>query len=142
MRGQTKPSSTVGFLTGLLSALLLWAGMARAEMALVMVEEPGCVWCARWNEEIAPIYPKTPEGQAAPLMRIDIRDRPPEDMDFARTFHFTPTFVLMVDGAESGRIEGYPGEDFFWGLLGKLMEDAKDVPGTGAAVTSEPETAG
>ena len=31
---------------------------------LVMVEEPGCPWCARWTAEIGPIYPKTAEGRA------------------------------------------------------------------------------
>jgi hypothetical protein len=35
---------------------------------------------------------------------------------------FTPTFVLVADGREVGRITGYPGEDFFWGLLQRLIE--------------------
>jgi len=38
---------------------------------------------------------------------------------------FTPTFVLMQDGVEIGRIEGYPGEDFFWGLLNQMIETAQ-----------------
>lgn len=97
---------------------------ATAEMALVMVEEQGCIWCARWNEEIAHIYPKTDEGKAAPLHRIDIHDVLPKHMTFDRKLRFTPTFVLMVDGAEVSRIEGYPGEDFFWGLLGQMLVKA------------------
>lgn len=92
-----------------------------ADTVLVMVEEKGCIWCARWNEEIADIYPKTPEGQAAPLQRIDIHAPRPDNMTFSRSLHFTPTFVLMVNGQESSRIEGYPGEDFFWGLLGQML---------------------
>jgi hypothetical protein len=36
--------------------------------------------------------------------------------------NFTPTFVLLVDGVERNRIEGYPGEDFFWGLLGRMLD--------------------
>ena len=31
----------------------------------------------------------------------------------------------MIDGNEVSRIEGYPGEDFFWGLLGRMLSDAK-----------------
>lgn len=112
------------FVIATATGFALAAPMARAEMTLVMVEEQGCMWCARWNAEIAPIYPKTAEGRTAPLTRIDIHDRPPENMEFASRLHFTPTFVLMVDGQESGRIEGYPGEDFFWGLLGKLIDRA------------------
>ncbi len=104
------------------------AAMA-ADLRLIMVEQPGCVWCARWNAEIAPAYPKTAEGAAAPLTRIDLHDPLPEDMRFARPARFTPTFVLLSDGAELGRIEGYPGDDFFWPLLGELLAAAGvDIP--------------
>lgn len=105
-------------------ALTLLAAPVQAEMALVMVEEQGCMWCARWNAEIGPIYPKTPEGQAAPLRRIDIHDPIPDDLTLKTSPHFTPTFILLDDGTEVNRIEGYPGEDFFWGLLGVMLEQS------------------
>lgn len=102
--------------------------IAAAQTALIMVEEQGCVWCARWDDQIAPIYPKTQAGKAAPLRRVDINDDKPTDLHFARSLHYTPTFVLMVDGHEVSRIEGYPGEDFFWGVLEKMLSDAKLMP--------------
>lgn len=106
------------------------ANSAVSQTVLVMVEEQGCVWCARWNEEIADIYPKTAEGKAAPLTRMDIHATRPEHITFSRSLNFTPTFVLVVDGKEKARIEGYPGEDFFWGLLGQMLREAKvDVSG-------------
>ena len=98
---------------------------AVADTMLVMVEEKGCIWCARWNEEISHIYPKTEEGAAAPLKRIDIHAKRPDDIVFSRSLTFTPTFVLVIEGKEVSRIEGYPGEDFFWGLLGKMLSQAK-----------------
>ena len=101
---------------------------AAADLSLVMVEEDGCVWCARWNEEIAHIYPKTTEGLSAPLRRIDIHAALPGDLTFARRLSFTPTFVLMQDNLEISRIEGYPGEDFFWGLLKMMLEKADSPP--------------
>jgi len=116
------------FLRHILFAATLLIGsavQAAAQTTLVMVEEHGCVWCARWNEELGDIYPKTAEGKAAPLTRIDIHDARPDGMTFARSLHFTPTFVLMIDGVETSRIEGYPGEDFFWGLLGQMLMRAK-----------------
>ena len=33
--------------------------------------------------------------------------------------------MLLDDGREVGRIEGYPGEDFFWFLLGELIDGVK-----------------
>jgi len=87
-----------------------------------MAEEPGCIWCARWHHEIGPKYPKTSEGQAAPLRRINILDPIPDDIALSRRVNFTPTFILLVNGIEQSRIEGYPEEAFFWGLLGQMLE--------------------
>lgn len=97
---------------------------AKADTVLLMAEEQGCFWCAKWNEEIAHIYPKTEEGRAAPLQKYDLHGESP-DVEFAKRVHFTPTFILVQDGREVGRIEGYPGEDFFWGLLTMMFEDAE-----------------
>ncbi len=104
--------------------LLVSPVISRAEMTLLMAEEDGCMWCARWDTEISEIYPKTPEGHAAPLQRIDIHAAMPEGIALERPLYYTPTFVLLDSGQEVGRIEGYPGEDFFWGLLGVLLRDA------------------
>lgn len=94
---------------------------ARA-VELVMVEQHGCEWCARWNEEIAPIYPKTAEGEFAPLRRVDLRNLP-SDLNTTRRVNFTPTFLIVKDGHEIARLEGYPGEDFFWPLLEAMLRD-------------------
>lgn len=89
-----------------------------------MAEEHGCAWCARWDAEISHIYPKTAEGRTAPLVRYDLRGDDP-DVTFQRRVSFTPTFILVEDGVEVARIEGYPGEDFFWALLAEMFEQAK-----------------
>lgn len=94
----------------------------RADAAqLVMMEQPGCPWCARFNEEIAPAYAKTEEGARAPLRRVDITGPWPQDLAHVAIERFTPTFVLVEDGREVGRIRGYPGDEFFWYLLGDLI---------------------
>lgn len=99
---------------------IAWAG----ELELVMVEQAGCAWCARWDAEVAPEYPLTEEGRSAPLRRIDLHAPAPADLTFDSTPRLTPTFVLVEDGREVGRIEGYPGEDFFWPMLNQLLETA------------------
>jgi hypothetical protein len=109
------------------SGLLLWAvalvGEAHSTHAaeLLMFEEPGCVWCRRWHAEIGPGYPRTVEGQMAPLRRLDIREQAGAGAILARPVVGTPTFVLIDDGREIGRVVGYPGSEFFYGLLGELL---------------------
>lgn len=99
--------------------------MQLAQMAsaaeLLMLEQPGCPWCARFNEEIAPIWPKTAEGKIAPLRRVDITEPWPDDLAEVQRERFTPTFVLMEKGVEVGRLRGYVGDEFFWFTIGELI---------------------
>jgi thioredoxin-related protein len=104
------------------TAIFCQTTLAMAEdLRLLMFEQPGCQYCAQWNADVAPEYPLTDEGRAAPLERVQLRDPLAEGITLRSPPVFTPTFVLLRDGTEVGRIEGYPGEDFFWGLLGQLI---------------------
>lgn len=94
-----------------------------------MFERTGCAWCETFDREIAPIYGKTEEGLRAPLRRVDTAQPVPPDLAFIVTERLTPLFVLVDRGREIGRIRGYPGEDFFWGLLDVLMKKL-DAPAT------------
>ncbi|WP_187969823.1 transcriptional regulator [Aquibium microcysteis] len=106
---------------GLVAAGIL-ALSARAQAAeLLMLEQPGCVWCAQFDAQIAPAWPKTPEGRLAPLRRVDITRPWPSDLAGVAKERFTPTFVLMDDGREIGRIRGYVGDEFFWYRIGELL---------------------
>ena len=100
--------------------LLLAPPVGAAE--LVMFEQKSCVWCQRFDRDIAPAYDKTEEGQRAPLRRVDIASPVPADLAFIKRERFTPVFVLIDKGREFGRIRGYPGDIFFWGLLANLIE--------------------
>ncbi len=107
----------------LLLILVAAGSLSRANAAsLIMVEQEFCEYCKAWNEDVGVIYGKTAEGKRAPLRRIDISDPLPDDIGFLTGLVFTPTFVLVDDGKEIGRILGYASEDFFWGLLQKLLE--------------------
>src|SRR2546421_11568664 len=104
----------------LLFVLLLAPAAHTAE--LIMFEQKGCVWCQKFDREIAPAYDKTTEGKRAPLHRVDIADPIPTNLVFIKRERFTPVFVLIDEGREIGRIRGYPGDTFFWGLLANLIE--------------------
>ena len=92
---------------------------------LIMVEQQGCYYCLEWKDQLGHIYPKTPEGKYAPLKTIDITEVD-QLKGLQRDVIFTPTFVLMEDNKELGRLEGYSGEDFFWELLELILEKETD----------------
>ncbi len=103
------------------AASLVWSGGSRAAQ-LVMLEQAGCIWCQRWNKEIAPAYPNTLEGKRAPLRRVDIDLEWPADLAGIKSERFTPTFILVEGGIEIARMRGYPGDDFFWFLLDEMLQ--------------------
>lgn len=112
--------------------LILAAGPLRPALAateLVFFAEPGCAWCAAWEEQIGVVYDRTEEGRRAPLRRVDMTAERPRDLAAIEGIRFSPTFVLMDGGAEIGRIVGYPGEHFFWPMLQELLARLGRDPG-------------
>lgn len=87
---------------------------------LVMFEQPGCVYCQRWDHDVGALYGKTDEARTLPLRRVDIRSQRMSGIALAAPVRYTPTFVVVDDGREVGRITGYSNDDAFWGLLGAL----------------------
>jgi thioredoxin-related protein len=109
-----------------LSALLLIGLAADAATLraaeLLMFEDPGCVWCRRWHAEVGPSYPNSAEGKRAPLRRVHIRDQEMAGVSLADRVNATPTFVVVDEGVEVGRIVGYPGSHFFYPMLDEILE--------------------
>ena len=131
--------SSIARLTACLALLFTLGAFLQSARAaeLVMVERDGCPWCAAFDREIAPVYAKTPEGQRAPLRRIDLYQRVPDDLAFLDIERLTPVFILIDKGREIGRIRGYPGPEGFWTQLAILMDRLPQEPAQEqAALTS------
>jgi hypothetical protein len=111
------------------AALALLSGAAAPAAELVMFERADCIWCARFDAEIAPIYGKTDESQTAPLRRVDLGRPRPADLAGIDPGAFTPTFVVVDEGREIGRIRGYPRDAFFFGLLDRILTNAGSPAG-------------
>jgi hypothetical protein len=106
------------------------AAMAQTGFRLVMVEAQHCIYCRVFNRDMAPIYARSPEGQIAPLVHVQLGGPYPEGVTFTSRPGMTPTFILIgPDGTEIDRLIGYPGEDFFWGYLDRMFARAGIDPG-------------
>jgi cytochrome c551/c552 len=104
------------------------AGAVAQASELVMFEQGGCVYCARWNRDVAPVYDKTAEAKVLPLRRIDIGQQGSAGVVLASPVRYTPTFVVVDNGREIGRITGYISDDTFWGLLDTLAAKLEAPP--------------
>ena len=108
-------------IAALASLCLLTLSHSLAAAELIMFERRGCPYCARWNAEVAPAYVKTKEGQRAPLRRYDLDQGQPKEITLKSPVIYTPTFVLVEDNREVGRITGYADNGMFWGTLTQLL---------------------
>ncbi|MDQ7260358.1 SoxS protein [Paracoccus sp. PS-1] len=98
--------------------------LAAPGLQLLMVRRKGCVYCAQWDREIAPVYGRHPEGRAAPLLMVDLDGPYPDGLALARRPWLTPSFILLQGGVELARFEGYPGRERFFGVLRDMLAQA------------------
>lgn len=114
-----KRATAFGFF--LATAIVLSPALACAA-ELVMFERKSCIWCQRWDRDVGATYDKTQEAKLLPLRRVDLDRRDTGHILLAGPVLFTPTFVIVDNGREIGRITGYMSEDSFWGLLGTYTD--------------------
>ena len=96
-----------------------------APAVLVMARDPGCPYCARWDQEVSRSYSLSEEGKFAPLVQ---RTRGDPEISNLKKIVYSPTFVMLAYGQEVGRIVGYQGSDLFWMQLEPLAAKAGFVP--------------
>lgn len=111
----------------MVAASMLFSGAAQAA-ELLMFDQAGCVYCQRWDRDVGSLYDKTPEAKSLPLRRVDIQNQKASGITLASPVRYTPTFVVVDDGREVGRITGYSNDDSFWGLLDALAAKLAPSP--------------
>jgi len=107
-------------LIGLLAVAANLMPLKARAAELLMFESRSCVYCLRWERAVGAIYDKTDEAKTLPLRRIDINTQTARDVTLKSPVHYTPTFVVVDNGREIGRIEGFASDEQFWGLLNQL----------------------
>lgn len=108
------------------------SGGLRAETAnwqaqpvrLMIVEQEGYVACEKWRQEIGPGYATSRAGRVAPLLRVNIDGPWPDGIALAHRPTVTPTFILLENGFERARLEGYPGAYRFYPLITQMLDQA------------------
>ena len=81
---------------------------------LVMITSSHCPWCEAFEDDVGKGYDRTEEALVYPLRRHDFYQKMPDDLAHLTPATMTPTFIVIRDGVEIGRIVGYPGAELFW----------------------------
>ena len=104
-----------------LTLLSLGATAVGKAAELLVVEDPACGPCILFDRQVGPVYPKTDEARRAPLRRIPYGEPAPEPYAFIGQPEVAPTFVLVDQGRELGRFQGFVSDELFWMNLARLM---------------------
>lgn len=103
------------------AALLTSLGTASYAAELVMVELRSCLYCKKFNWEMAPKYEASQIGKEIPLRRVNQRNWP-DDLKNVERPPFTPVFILVENGKEKGRFFGYTSPAAFEKNLSRLVK--------------------
>jgi len=91
---------------------------------LIYVYSPYCGACMKWQAEIAPIYPKTAEARALPLIKVSLQDwqtgKHTATACEIDPVLVTPTFIQVHQCKELDRITGYSNDELFWFALQRI----------------------
>ncbi|MEQ1671926.1 MAG: thioredoxin family protein [Hyphomicrobium sp.] len=83
-------------------------------LQLVVMETPDCIYCSIFRRDVLPSYEISERGKEMPVRFLDVNDVPKTGIELQSPIDILPTFVIVKDNHEIGRIPGYMGpEDFF-----------------------------
>lgn len=83
-------------------------------LELIVMEAPGCIYCDTFRRQILPGYKASERGRSVPVRFLDVNDDAVQDLALEEPINIVPTFLVMKNNKELGRIPGYMGpEDFF-----------------------------
>ena len=99
-----------------ISSAGLAAEQARS-LELVFITSEYCPFCKAWERDVGQIYDSTPYALKARLRQVDLGDVDSALPAGAVKVFGTPTFLIVENNTEIGRIEGYQSSEmFFWAL--------------------------
>jgi thioredoxin-related protein len=100
------------------------ATLPASNLELVVMEAPGCTYCELFRRDVLPSYQASERAKEMPIRFLDINDTTPEALGLDSDIDIVPTFVVLKNHKEIGRIPGYMGPEFFFHSINHLISSA------------------
>ena len=100
------------------------APLPASNLELIVMEAPGCTYCDIFRRDVLPSYQASERGKDVPIRFLDINDASPEEIGLDSPVDIVPTFVVLKDHKEVGRIPGYMGPESFFHSINHLISRA------------------
>ena len=92
-----------------------------SNLQLVVMEAPGCIYCDLFRRDVLPAYQKSPRAKSLPVRFVDVNNLETTNLNVSAPVEIVPTFVVMRDDQEIGRIPGYVGPETFFQSINHLI---------------------
>ena len=96
---------------------------AKENSLMLMITDKNCLYCIIWEKQIGKIYPKTDIAKKFPLQRIEVKNFINYKKYDLKKTNITPTFILIKNANEEGRIEGYTNPEMFWWQVDEIIDN-------------------
>jgi thioredoxin-related protein len=93
-------------------------------LELVVIEADGCIFCEIFRSDVLPAYEASEQGKQMPVQFVDINDMDTTHLEFKGAVDIVPTFIVVKDRREVGRISGYVGPENFFHSINYLLASA------------------
>ena len=93
-------------------------------LELVVIEADGCIFCEIFRSDVLPAYEASEQGKQMPVQFVDINDMDTTHLEFKGAVDIVPTFIVIKDRREVGRISGYVGPENFFHSINYLLASA------------------
>lgn len=95
-----------------------------AQLELVVIEAPGCDYCDVFRRDVLPTYQASEQAKDVPIRFIDINDEAASEVGLNSPVNVVPTFVVLKNNREIGRIPGYTGPDVLFQAIKHLVTNS------------------
>ena len=93
-------------------------------LELVVIEADGCIFCEIFRSDVLPSYETSEQGKQMPARFVDINDMEATHIEFKGAVDIVPTFIVVKNRREVGRISGYVGPENFFHSINYLLASA------------------
>jgi thioredoxin-like negative regulator of GroEL len=84
---------------------------------VVVFEIGGCKYCEAFRGNLGARYLASTTNRAAPMRFVDVGKLDPQAFQLRADINTVPTIVLLQDGREVDRVEGYPLPELLFGMV-------------------------
>lgn len=94
------------------------------DLQIIVMEAPGCIYCSLFRRDVLPSYEASTRARTVPVRFLDVNDLEKAQLDLTAPVDIVPTFVVVKDKRELGRVPGYIGPETFFHALNHILGQA------------------